>query len=290
MLYRPITLVSERFISINEMMRSPALGVSSLSEDNKARLTWVRYKRQLMVFMEDIKIAKVELGLRLGLVTVFTTVPSVVALLNHWDIVAVQNMYGEGIASLYDLRQKNGPALFYAVERNTPEFARLFLNQVVDSDVVNTAGVTASKLVWDRAFAGRYGANGAAIVRKLFSGDDTMDDMGFITLHKIIPGSVYKDLRTVLEASADSVNTIDSGGRTPLHWAVLCNDESATQQLLNYGADSNVTDREGFVAIDHVRGPLVCTKPAESKSRSPQTFSSEQALRPAAGIEEECSS
>lgn len=182
------------------------------------------------------------------------------------DIVAVRNMYSEGVASPYDLHQKNGPALFYAVEQSTPGFARFLLDQGVDSEVVNTAGVTASELLWDRAFAGRYGADGAAIVRKLLPGDDSVEDMGFTTLHKIILGFVYKDLRTVLEASADSVNTIDSRGRTPLHWAVLCDDDSATQQLLNYGADPNIIDREGFAAIDHVTGLLVCTMLLEAKA------------------------
>lgn len=92
---------------------------------------------------------------------------------------------------------------------------------------MNTAGVTASELLCDRALAGRYGADGAAILRNRLLTDDAVDDMGFTTLHKIIHGFIYKVLRTVLEAPADSVNTIDSRGRLR-----SCGLYSATMRLL----------------------------------------------------------
>lgn len=75
---------------------------------------------------------------------------------------------------------------------------------------------------------GNVQAGGAAIVRKLFRRDDAVDDLGFTTLHKIILGFIHKELRTVLEVSTDSVPTIDSRGRTPLHRAVLYDDAAAT--------------------------------------------------------------
>ncbi len=66
------------------------------------------------------------------------------------DIMAVQNMYSQGLASPYDVNMKNGPAIFYAVEQETPEFAHFLLDQGVDFDIPNTAGLTAGELLWDR--------------------------------------------------------------------------------------------------------------------------------------------
>ncbi len=190
-------------------------------------------------------------------------------------------MHDEKFATPYDLNQKNGPAIFYAVEQSTPEFARFLLDHGVDPEVINTAGMTASELLWDRAYGGRYGADGAAIVRKLLARGDAVDEMGFTTLHKIILGFIHKKLRTVLEASTDSVNMIDSRGHTPLHWAVLCDDAAAAQHLLDYGADPNITDREGLLAIDHVKGPLVCTTLLKAKANihNPLPFNKRCALQ-----------
>ncbi len=65
----PVTLASERIHSVNQILHSPVFHLSSLSEENKARLIWIRYKHRLTVLAEDIKSIKAELGLRLGLVT-----------------------------------------------------------------------------------------------------------------------------------------------------------------------------------------------------------------------------
>lgn len=65
----PVNLASERVQSVNQILSSPALRFSRLSEENRARLTWIRYKHRLNVLAEDIKSIKAELGLRLGLVT-----------------------------------------------------------------------------------------------------------------------------------------------------------------------------------------------------------------------------
>lgn len=64
-----VNLASERVQSVNQILSSPALRFSRLSEENRARLTWIRYKHRLNVLAEDIKSIKAELGLRLGLVT-----------------------------------------------------------------------------------------------------------------------------------------------------------------------------------------------------------------------------
>ena len=65
----PVALASERIQSVNQILSSPALRYPRLSEENKARLTWIRFKHRLTILAEDIKSIKAELGLRLALVT-----------------------------------------------------------------------------------------------------------------------------------------------------------------------------------------------------------------------------
>ena len=196
-------------------------------------------------------------------------------------IMAVQSMYSQGLASPYDINLKNGPAIFYAVKQETPEFAHFLLDQGVDFELSNNAGITASELLWDRAFGGHYGAEKSVVVRRLLQGDDCVDNMDFTTLHKIVLGFVYKDLRTLLEASTDLINAADSRGRTPLHWAVLRNDQATVQDLLDNGADPNITDSEGFVAVDSVRSASVCRFLLKAKAniKNPSPFNNRCALQ-----------
>lgn len=65
----PVAFASGRLHSVNQILASRTFRLSCLSEENKARLTWVRYRHRLAALTEDIKSLKVELGLRLGLFT-----------------------------------------------------------------------------------------------------------------------------------------------------------------------------------------------------------------------------
>lgn len=174
------------------------------------------------------------------------------------ETIAVQNMYSQGLASPYHTNWEGKPTLFLAIDHETPELAHFWLDQGADCDLSNNAGATAGELLWDRAFEGHYGTEGPAVVRRLLRGDDCVDDMGYTTLHKIVLGFIYKDLQAVLDISKDMVNATDSRGRTSLHWAVLRDDQAAVQRLLGNGADPNITDDRGFVAIHFVRSAPIC--------------------------------
>lgn len=190
-------------------------------------------------------------------------------------------MYSQGLVSPYDTTWEGRPALFFAVEHETPELAHSLLDQGVDLDFSNNAGATASELLWDRAFEGHYGAEGPAVVRRLLRGDDCVHDMGFTTLHKIVLGFIYKDLQAVIDVSTDLVNAIDSSGRTPFHWAVLRDDQAAVQKLLDNGADPNITDNHGFAAIHFVRSASICKLLFKAKAdvNTPSSFKRRCALQ-----------
>ena len=65
-------------------------------------------------------------------------------------------------------------------------------------------------------------------------------------------------MTTVLEASTDSLNSIDSRGRTTLFWAVIRDDHVSVSTLLTYGADTDIRDKRGCTAIDMVQSVEVC--------------------------------
>ncbi|KAL8785693.1 MAG: hypothetical protein Q9195_008539 [Heterodermia aff. obscurata] len=183
------------------------------------------------------------------------------------DITAIQKMYDQGLASPLDVSPRGSNSLIYAADNGSAELIHFLIDQGVDWNFPTERGDTPCEMLWDRAYGGMFGEDGSAIVRKVARRNDDLDDMGFSTLHKIILGVVYKDLRMVLEATTDLVNTADSRGRTPLHWAVLCNDAVAVETLLEFEADPNITDSSGYAAIDFARSSLTCKLLLDAKAQ-----------------------
>ena len=183
------------------------------------------------------------------------------------DIAAIQKMYSQGLASPLDVTSHGANSLVFAADHGSAKLVNFLIDQGVDCDFVAERGDIPSEMLWDRAYGGMFGEDGPGIVRRVSRRNDDLDDMGFSTLHKIILGVVYKDLRMVLEATTDSVNTPDSRGRSPLHWAVICNDAIAVETLLDFEADPNLIDNCGYVATDFVRGSLVCKSLLDAKAQ-----------------------
>ena len=173
------------------------------------------------------------------------------------DVFAIQRMYQQGLASPSDINPKGESSLTYAVDRNTSDLTQFLLDQGVDPEH-GVATRTPSELIWDKVFAGQWGDNGFAIVRRMLKDDGCIDKLRFSTLHNIILGFIYKDLRTVLEATTDTIDSVDFRGRTPLFWAVVRDDEAAVDILLEYHANPNIEDRTGYVALDWVRSVGIC--------------------------------
>ena len=99
-------------------------------------------------------------------------------------------------------------------------------------------------MAWEHALSGNLGQEDTVAVVELFKDTDYLSTRQFSVLHKIILGLLGKDLRTELEASTSEINSPDSQGRSPLSWAAARGDSQKIQILLEYGANSNLADRQ----------------------------------------------
>ena len=174
------------------------------------------------------------------------------------DLMAIRKLYAERKVSQHDVDPSGRNALLYASKQESAELAEFLLVQGVDSNQPDRRGIPPSELLLKRSFGGMYGEYGPSIMRHVLRDDDSYDEFGFTTLHKIVLGLIIKDLYMVLEATTDTVNTVDSIGRTALFWAVICDNIEKVELLLAYGASVNARDSRGFMPIDFVRGPAVC--------------------------------
>ena len=175
----------------------------------------------------------------------------------YGDLKAVQKMFADRVASPHDIDPAGRNALVHASKHRSPELAIFLLDQGADVSQADSLGGTASERFLKRAFGGMY-SDSDAIIRRILKGDDSFDDFGFTTLHKIVLGFDIRELQVVLDATTDTLNVADSLGRTCLFWAVFRDNVEHVQSLLFYGADPNVRDLRGFSALDFVRGPDVC--------------------------------
>lgn len=176
------------------------------------------------------------------------------------DLIAIKRMYADRTASPYDVDPAGRNALLYASKQHSAKVAQFLLDQGTDGNQLDNIGRSPNEQLLKRSFGGLYGDHGQDIIRRVLNGNgnDCFDEFGFTTLHKIVLGFELKDLRTVLDATTDTINTGDSIGRTALFWAVIRDNLDHVRLLLSYGADPNAKDVRGFAPVDFVRGPEVC--------------------------------
>lgn len=175
----------------------------------------------------------------------------------YGDLKAVQKMFADRAASPHDIDPAGRNALVHASKHRSTELAVFLLDQGTDVSQPDNLGGTASERFLKRSFGGMYSDNDA-IIRRILKGDDSFDEFGFMTLHKIVLGFDMRELQVVLDATTDTLNVPDSLGRTCLFWAVFRDNVEHVRILLSYGADPNVRDLRDFTPLDFVRGPAAC--------------------------------
>lgn len=87
----------------------------------------------------------------------------------------------------------------------------------------------------------------------LENGADTADDRGITVLHYLSRANDVQLVARVLEDAAILIDAANSGGNTPLMWAVLGDSEDVARYLIEAGADQTIKDHEGKTALDYAR-------------------------------------
>ena len=67
-LYECVRGSASKIAAINDLVASTPFKLSSLSDDNHARIVWVRYKQTLLGLREDLQVLRMDLTVRIGLV------------------------------------------------------------------------------------------------------------------------------------------------------------------------------------------------------------------------------
>ncbi|KAL9118326.1 MAG: hypothetical protein Q9187_005131, partial [Circinaria calcarea] len=101
-------------------------------------------------------------------------------------------------------------------------------------------------LAWNKILRGIGDTNALAAFRRMFADDSYLEDQRFTTLHNIVLGLDYRDLRSYLQTcSRPEIDRTDKLGRTALHWAAARADLGAVQNLLAMHADPNIMTSRG---------------------------------------------
>ena len=77
------------------------------------------------------------------------------------------------------------------------------------------------------------------------------DSKGRTVIHTAAERDAVLALELVIKERPDSLEDVDKTGRTPLFWAVACNNVASTRVLLTHGANIYARDRAGLVCLDY---------------------------------------
>ena len=138
----------------------------------------------------------------------------------YGDLKAVQRMFADRIASPHDIDTAGRNALVYASKHGSTELAVFLLDQDADISQPNSLGDTASERFLKLSFGGLY-SDDDAIIRRILKDDDAFDEFELMTLHKIVLGFDTRELQVVLDATTDTLNSLDSLSKTCLFWVVF---------------------------------------------------------------------
>lgn len=86
-------------------------------------------------------------------------------------------------------------------------------------------------------------------MESLFPPPDLDDLFEFSKLHKAVLCLAAEDFENALQTMQGNVDVPDSRGRTPLSWAIRCEEHEFAKSLIAQGADCNLRDKRGCVPL-----------------------------------------
>jgi ankyrin repeat protein len=138
------------------------------------------------------------------------------------------------------------------------------LEQGADLHIVNHKHCTPAGLFWAADLSKWMRSDSIERLKCYFEEHkEPLEAAQFSHVHKIVLGLSRLDLQDFLRESSDTIDAVDSDGKTPLAYAAARGDLETVNILLSFGADPNKIDKAGWSPLH-----LACrsNNPAVSKA------------------------
>lgn len=171
------------------------------------------------------------------------------------DTATVHKLLSEGQASVLDIANGTGhTALHIAVMRSQVDVISILMQFGAEPLLENSTQETPYDMAWNTILCFGDTANAPAFrvpeIKNLFPSTSALEDRRtFSRIHQIVLKLLPTDLEKELLRDDSKLDSPDSDGRSPLHWAAGRGDSNAVRILLRYGSNPDQADRIG-------QGPL----------------------------------
>ncbi|CCC09297.1 hypothetical protein SMACR_09069 [Sordaria macrospora] len=175
-------------------------------------------------------------------------------ILDHGTVQQLAGILGQGQVSPCDMNPDGKSLLHFAVEFERPDMCKYLLEQGVNKNFEDHAGVSASAMAIEKVAPASSAASRIKTlseIRRMFEDDDLLETLNFPPLHLALFRTLENPnlFAQVLEFNLSSLDAIDSFGRTALAWAAALNSPAITKLLLESGADTSIVDKNKKTAL-----------------------------------------
>ncbi|KAM0499565.1 hypothetical protein ACHAPB_005890 [Verticillium nonalfalfae] len=172
--------------------------------------------------------------------------------INYGTVPQVIEILSKKQVSACDMNRDGKSLLHFAVEWERPDICKYLLTQGVSRFFQDDTGFTASMMACEKVLpptASKERIEKQDQLRQVFQDDDLAETMDFPPLTLAILRLPEADFATHLDLNFASINVQDTLGRTPLIWATALRKPLIAQLLVDYGADTSLTDKHSKTAL-----------------------------------------
>ncbi|PNH45774.1 hypothetical protein VD0004_g2207 [Verticillium dahliae] len=172
--------------------------------------------------------------------------------INYGTVPQVIDILAKKQVSACDMNRDGKSLLHFAVEWERPDICKYLLTQGVSRFFQDDTGFTASMMACEKVLpptASKERIEKQDQLRQVFQDDDLAETMDFPPLTLAILRLPEADFATHLDLNFTSINAQDTLGRTPLIWATALRKPLIAQLLVDYGADTSLTDKHSKTAL-----------------------------------------
>lgn len=174
-------------------------------------------------------------------------------ILDHGTVQQLAGILSQEQVSPYDMNPDGKSLLHFAVEFERPDMCKYLLEQGVNKNFEDHAGVSASAIAIEKVAPASAASSRVATlseIRRIFEDDDLLKTLNFPPLQLAIFRTMENSALFAqhLEVNLSSLDAIDSFGRTALTWAAAL-DKPAVADLLESGANTSIADKNKKTAL-----------------------------------------